>query len=80
MPESRSPASTPRPVTATMTGRPVAAKKPVAIRSRELEPLGPRGGEAHVVPLARQERLEDLPHDFFVVDDQNGTIAAHMTF
>ena len=30
-----------------------------------------------MIPLARQQRLEDLAHDLFVVDDQNGTVAAH---
>ena len=28
-------------------------------------------GEADVVPLARQQRLEDLPHHLLVVDDEN---------
>ena len=28
-------------------------------------------GEAHVVALARQQRLEDLAHDLLVVDDQD---------
>src|SRR6185436_16653295 len=43
----------------------------------ELEPFRTGRGETHVVPLAREERLENLAHDFFVVDDQNRTSAPH---
>ena len=38
-------------------------------RASELEPFGGVGGEAHGVPLARQQRFEDLTHDLLVVDD-----------
>ncbi len=41
-------------------------------RPGELEPLRRRRGQAHLVALAGQQRLEDLPHDLLVVDDQNG--------
>ena len=40
-------------------------------RPGQLEPLRRRRGQAHLVALARQQRLEDLPHDLLVVDDQN---------
>ncbi len=40
-------------------------------RARELEPFGARGREADVVALARQQRLENLAHDLFIVDDEN---------
>jgi len=30
-----------------------------------------------VIPLAREQRVEDLAHDFFVIDDENGTVTAH---
>jgi hypothetical protein len=48
-------------------------------RLGQLETLGRRRREPDVVTLARQERLEDLPHDLFVVDDQDGTVAAHIS-
>ncbi len=41
-------------------------------------PSAPLVGEAHVVPLAYEQRLEDLPHDLFVVDDQDGTVTPHV--
>ena len=44
-------------------------------RARQLEPLGARRGEAHVVAFAGQQRLEDLAHDLFVVDDEDGAVA-----
>ena len=40
-------------------------------------PSSPLDGEAHAVALARQQRLEDLAHDFFVVDDEDGAVACH---
>ncbi len=40
-------------------------------RPGELEPLGPGGRNPHVIAFAGEQRLEDLPHDLFVVDDQN---------
>src|SRR6185369_13961530 len=43
----------------------------------ELESFRTRRGKTYVVPLAREERLENLAHDFFVVDDQNRTSAPH---
>ena len=33
--------------------------------------------EPHLVALSHQERLEDLAHDFFIVDDQNRTATSH---
>ena len=42
------------------------------IDARELEPFGGGRRQAHLVALARQQRLEDLAHDLLVVDDQNG--------
>ena len=45
-------------------------------RARELEPLGRRRGQAHLVALARQQRLEDLAHDLLVVDDEDGARCA----
>ena len=39
--------------------------------ARDLEALGAVRRQAHVVPLARQQRLEDLAHDLFVVDDED---------
>ena len=45
--------------------------------SRQLEPVVAARRQAHVVALARQQRLEDLAHDLFVVDDQDGAVAAH---
>ena len=35
------------------------------------------GGQPHVVALAREQRVEDLAHDLFVVDDEDRTVAAH---
>jgi hypothetical protein len=43
-------------------------------RARQLEPLFPRRGEAHRVPLAAQQRLEDLAHDLLVVDDEDRAV------
>ena len=40
-------------------------------RAGEIEPLGGCRGEADLIPLARQQRLEDLAHDLLVVDDEN---------
>ena len=40
-------------------------------RARQLEPFGAGRGQAHVVALARQQRLENLAHDLFVVDDED---------
>ena len=45
-----------------------------------LEALFGAGGQAHAVPLARQQRLEDLAHDFLVVDDEDGGCGAHALF
>ena len=44
-------------------------------RARHLEPFGPGRGDAHVVALPRQQRLEDLTHDLLVVDDEDGAVA-----
>ena len=38
-------------------------------------PFGARRGEAHVVALARQQRLEDLAHDLLVVDDEDRAVS-----
>ena len=43
--------------------------------ARELEPLGARGGQTHVVSFAGQQRLENFAHDLFVVDDENRAVA-----
>ena len=45
--------------------------------TRDLQARGSVGRQAHVVPLARQQRLEDLAHDLFVVDDEDGGVAGH---
>ena len=42
-----------------------------------LEPLGAARRQADVVPLAREQRLEDLAHDLFVVDDEHGAVSGH---
>ena len=44
------------------------------IDAGELEPLGRVRREAHLVALARQQRLEDLAHDLLVVDDQDRAV------
>ena len=43
--------------------------------ARELEPLGARGRQPHVVAFARQQRLENVAHDLFVVDDEDRAVA-----
>ena len=43
----------------------------------QFEPFGGGGGKAHLVALASEQRIEDLPHDLLVVDDQDGTVTAH---
>ena len=45
--------------------------------AHDLEALGARRGEPHAVALARQQRLEDLAHDLFVVDDENRALTSH---
>ena len=37
----------------------------------EFQTLGAARRQAHVVPLTRQERLENLPHDLLVIDDED---------
>ena len=44
-------------------------------RARQLEAFGARGGDPHVVALAREQRLEDLAHDLLVVDDEDGAVS-----
>ena len=44
-------------------------------RARHLEPLGAGRGDADVVALARQQRLENLAHDLLVVDDEDGAVS-----
>ena len=44
-------------------------------RARQLEPFGARRGQTHVVALARQQRLENLAHDLFVVDDEDRAVS-----
>jgi hypothetical protein len=39
--------------------------------ARQLEAFSARRREADVVSLPRQERLENLAHDLFVIDDEN---------
>ena len=46
-------------------------------RPRQIESLFGTRRQPHVISLARQQRVEDLTHDFFIVDDENGTVAAH---
>ena len=46
-------------------------------RTHEFEPLWARRGQAHAVALARQQRVEDLAHDLFVVDDENRALTSH---
>ena len=46
-------------------------------RARELDALGAGRGETHVVALADEQRLEDLAHDLFIVDDENGAVPCH---
>ena len=41
------------------------------MRLRELDALLAGRGEPHVIAFAREQRLEDLTHDLFVVDDEN---------
>ena len=40
-------------------------------------PSAPSDGQPDRVPLARQERVEDLAHDLLVVDDEDGSVAGH---
>ena len=44
-------------------------------RARQLEPFGAGGRQAHVVAFAGQQRLENLAHDLFVVDDEDRAVA-----
>ena len=37
-------------------------------------PSAPDEASAHVVALARQQRLENLAHDLFVVDDEDRAV------
>jgi hypothetical protein len=46
-------------------------------RARQLDALGAVGGEAHLVALTGEERLQDLAHDLFVVDDENRAVTCH---
>ena len=46
-------------------------------RARQFEPVATGRGDAHGVALAGQQRLEDLAHDLFVVDDEDRALAAH---
>ena len=46
-------------------------------RAHHLQPVGAGRREAHAIALARQQRLEDLPHDLFVVDDENRALTSH---
>ena len=45
-------------------------------RSRQLQPCFAARRESHLIPLARQQRLEDLAHDLLVVDDEDRRGAA----
>ena len=45
--------------------------------SGQLDAFLAAGGEPHGIPLALQQGLEDLAHDFFVVDNENRTILLH---
>ena len=49
-----------------------------ALALGRLQPLLPGLRQSHPAPLAGQERLEDLPHDLLVVDDENGRILQHV--
>ena len=46
-------------------------------RAREVEPLPRAGSKADVVPLAGEQRVENLAHDLLVVDDQDGSLTNH---
>jgi hypothetical protein len=41
-------------------------------RARQLEAFLGTGRQADLIALARQQRVEDLPHDLLVVDDEYG--------
>ena len=41
-------------------------------------PSAPDEASAHVVALARQQRLENLAHDLLVVDDEDRAVAAQV--
>ena len=43
----------------------------------ELDAFLAAGREPHGIPLALQQGFEDLPHDFFIVDDENRAICLH---
>ena len=45
-------------------------------------PSVPDDSEPDVVAGARQQRLEDFPHDFLVVDDEDGALlrGSHVSF
>ena len=51
-------------------------------RTRELQSFGAGRSEPYVVAGARQQRLEDFPHDFLVVDDEDGALlrGSHVSF
>ncbi len=44
-------------------------------RARQLESFRARGGQAYVVALPGQQRLENLAHDLFVVDDEDRAVS-----
>ena len=46
-------------------------------RAGEVEPFAAVRGQPDAVALADEQRLENLAHDFLVVDDEDGSIAAH---
>jgi hypothetical protein len=37
----------------------------------------PGRGQLDLIALARQQRLEDFPHYFLVVDDEDGALGCH---
>jgi hypothetical protein len=41
----------------------------------ELESFGARRRQPNVVALAREQRVENLAHDLFVVDDEDRAVA-----
>ena len=44
-------------------------------RPGHLEAFGARRGDSDVVAFAREQRLENLTHDLFVVDDENRAVS-----
>ena len=45
----------------------------------EIEAFLAGRGQAHAIALALQQRAKNVPHDFFVVDDEYCSVSTHYT-